>query len=151
MTRSIRPAHQFQTKFIDALLGQRQADETPPMRRHEVDGVWCCHLGRDDKIALIFPIFIIHKDEHAPIACFFNNLFNRDERRAFVILKKIGFKLAQRLCGRVPIGLVQIAKGVGMQPGGTRQTRARQAAVGHELAEFFDELRRHGAINHIIM
>jgi len=46
------------------------------MGGHEVDGLRCGHLGWNDQVALIFPVFIIDKDEHAAITGVFNDVFN---------------------------------------------------------------------------
>ena len=70
-------AHQFQTKLAHPGTGQGQADQAAPVTGHEIDGIGRRHLARNDEIALIFAILVIHQDEHAAIARLFDQLLGR--------------------------------------------------------------------------
>ncbi len=113
------------------------------MRRHEVDRVRRRHLRRDDQVAFILAVFVIDEDIHAAIARFLDDLLDWHQSRRIVIGEEIAFQLAQRVCRRVPVGLVKIAQRVGMKPGGAGKAGAGEAAVIDEAAEFGDKLSAH--------
>ena len=54
-----------------------EANQAPAVCRHEVDHFRGRHLCRDDDIALVFAVFIVHQHEHAAVAGFFDDLFDR--------------------------------------------------------------------------
>jgi hypothetical protein len=58
-------------------------------------------------------------------------------------LEQIGFQLAQRIGGRVPIALAQLAKAVGVQAGGARQAGPGHASIGNEAADGIEKRGRH--------
>ena len=64
---------------IDALLGQRQADQPAAVLRHEVDRVGRRHLRGDDQIAFILAVLVIDQDEHAAVARLVDDLLGRGE------------------------------------------------------------------------
>jgi hypothetical protein len=61
--------------LLAALAGQGQADQAAAVFGHEIDRVRRDLLGRHDQIAFVLAIFIIHDDDHAPLAQIFDNLF----------------------------------------------------------------------------
>ena len=74
---SIRTHHEFETKVMGARLRQRQADETAAMLGHEVDGVGCRHLRRNDEVTLVLAIFRVDENDHTAILHLFDDLFDR--------------------------------------------------------------------------
>ena len=64
--RAVLAHHHGQPEPLAALLGERQADEPAPVRRHEVDVLGRDALGRDAEIALVLPVLVVHEDDHAP-------------------------------------------------------------------------------------
>ena len=60
-------AHHRQVQLLGALLRDRKTDQSPGMLRHEIDGFRRRHLGRNDDVSLVFPIFGIDQDVHAPV------------------------------------------------------------------------------------
>ena len=68
--------HQRQIQRIHFLRRQRQADQPPTVRGHEIDRIGRDFFSGHAKIALVFPVFVIHEDNHFPIADIFNSLFN---------------------------------------------------------------------------
>jgi hypothetical protein len=61
----------------DSLFGQRKADQTAPIGRHEIDRLRGDLLCGHAEVALIFAVFVIHEDDHAAAANLFNRRFNR--------------------------------------------------------------------------
>ena len=68
-----------QPQRVDALLGQREADQAAAVARHEVDRVGRRHLRRDDQVALIFAVVVVDEDEHAAVARFVDDRFGADQ------------------------------------------------------------------------
>src|SRR5690606_22770534 len=93
-----RPASATRTNLrsvrVDALLGERQADQPPPVRGHEVDRVGSRHLRRDDEVALVLTVLVVDEDEHATIARLVDDLLDRHENRGVVVLAEEAFELA---------------------------------------------------------
>src|SRR5204862_1579190 len=66
-----------ETEAFDAVFCQRKTDESPSVRRHEVD-----RGGRDlfrghAEIAFVFPVLVIHQNDHPAAANLVASLFNR--------------------------------------------------------------------------
>ena len=65
---AVFPSHAFQAEHIGALLRDRRADETAPVRRHEIDRRGR-HLFRSHhEVALVLPIRVVRHDYHTPRA-----------------------------------------------------------------------------------
>ena len=71
--------HHRQAQRVDPFARQRQADQATAMSRHEVDRLRRRMFGRDAEVALILAILFIHKDEHASLTGFFDDLFGRGD------------------------------------------------------------------------
>ena len=56
--------HHRQLEALDLLLGQREADEPAPVRRHEVDGVGRHELGGHRQVALVLAVLVVDEDDH---------------------------------------------------------------------------------------
>ena len=72
--RAVVRAHQRQAELLDALAGQRQADQAARVAGHEVDRVGRGELRRDDQVALVLPVLVVDQDEHAAVARFLDQL-----------------------------------------------------------------------------
>ena len=77
MPRAIRLRHQRQAQLIHARTRHGKADQAARITRHEIDCIRGRELRGDHQIALILAVFIIHQDEHAPAARFFQQLLGR--------------------------------------------------------------------------
>ena len=53
-----------QLEALDLLLAEREADEPPPVRRHEVDGLGRHELGGHRQVALVLAILVVDEDDH---------------------------------------------------------------------------------------
>ena len=90
MTRRVVRGHQRQAQFLDPVACHRQADQTTTVGRHEVDGIGCGPLRRNNQIAFIFAIFMIDKNEHFAVACIFDDLFHTRDRIFPVLFDRAG-------------------------------------------------------------
>ncbi len=67
-------------------LGQDwHAQEPASMRDHELDHLGRDHLGRRDKISLVFPVFVIHDDDDPP---FLQGLERVVDSREFIVHRR---------------------------------------------------------------
>ena len=69
--------HLTDLKLVEAAADDRCADQAAGMRRHEVHVLRRHLLCRDDEVALVLPILIVHDDEHLSVFDILNGLFNR--------------------------------------------------------------------------
>ena len=60
--------HQAEAQVLQPLLGQRQADQSAPVLRHEIDGFGRDFLGRHGQVAFVFAVFVVHHHHHPPLA-----------------------------------------------------------------------------------
>ena len=63
--RRVLGHHHREPELRELLFGERQADETARVRRHEVDLLGRDLLGRDAEVALVLAILVVHEDDHA--------------------------------------------------------------------------------------
>ena len=77
--RAVLAHHHGEAELVAAVLGERQADEPPPVRRHEVDVLGGDALGRDAEVALVLAILVVHEDDHAAGANLLQRLFDGDD------------------------------------------------------------------------
>jgi hypothetical protein len=66
----------MQSQRIAGLFIHRKADKPPAELRHKVDRLGRSELGCGDKIAFIFAVLIVNKNDHTTIFEVFNNLGN---------------------------------------------------------------------------
>ena len=130
MPRPVVAGHQFQTKLLGPVAGQRQANQPPAVGRHEVDDVGRGHLRGDHEIAFVLPVFIVDQNEHAAVAGLVDDFLDRDQYGLVIAVPQEAFKLAQRLGSRIPIRLRAISQGIGMQPGSPGQPSTRHSPIG---------------------
>ena|SRR6478672_9543250 len=134
--------------MVRSILGQREADETAAVPRHEIDRLRRCHLRRDDEVALILAILVVDEDEHAAVACLVDNLLGPDEHVRGTALDQL-FEAPERVGGRIPVRLAKLAEAVGMEAGGTGKTGAAHFARVDDGAQTFNEGGAHaGPISH---
>ena len=69
--------HLTDLKLVEAAADDRRADQTACMCRHEVHVLRRHLLCRDDEVALVLPILIVHDDEHLSVFDILDCLFNR--------------------------------------------------------------------------
>ena len=74
--------HRRQLELVAALLGQREADQAAALARHEVDRLGRDLLGREDEVALVLPVLVVHDDDEPPGAQLLDRLA-RSSRTAF--------------------------------------------------------------------
>ena len=65
VARLVVGRHHRQPELGHALLGERQADEAPPLAGHEVDRLGGDQIGRHRQIALVLAILVVDQDDHA--------------------------------------------------------------------------------------
>ena len=72
--------HQRQPQPPAAVLREREADQATAVPRHEVDVLGPHAGGRHDEVALVFPIFVVHDDDHAAGGELGEDFFDRVHR-----------------------------------------------------------------------
>src|SRR5262249_26895951 len=60
--------HQGKGQLANPVLGERQADEAPPVGRHEVDRCGGHLLRGHDEISLVLAVLVVGEDDHPPLA-----------------------------------------------------------------------------------
>jgi hypothetical protein len=75
--RGVLLRHQRQLQLLDALLGEREANEAARVLRHEIDDLWGRHLRRDDEITLVLAVFVVDEDDHPAVARFLDHFLDR--------------------------------------------------------------------------
>src|SRR5262245_26442287 len=56
--------HEWQVQLIDALWSHREADQTPPVHGHKVDGIWADLFRCHDEITRV-AMLVINQHDHA--------------------------------------------------------------------------------------
>ena len=82
-TTAVALHHQRQLQQLAALPGHGHADQSTAILGHEIDGLGGHMLGGHDQITLVFPVFIIHQDNHLALADVFDQFFNTVELHNF--------------------------------------------------------------------
>ena len=124
--RAVRRTHHRKGQLGDARFGQREADETLAVCGHEVDGVGRGHLTRNDKVSLIFAVFVINQNEHPAISGVVDNgVDRRDGHMLF---------LGQRWCDRSVwvvrnMGIASATRSIGVMPWSVHRSQVRALHV----------------------
>ena len=63
--RRVLLSHGEEPQIIRALLGQRHANQSPPMLGHEIDRFRRHKLGGQGQVAFVFTVFVIDNNDHA--------------------------------------------------------------------------------------
>ena len=66
--------HGGQAQAIHLVRNKAEADETPAMGGHEVDGLGGHHLGGHGEVAFVLTVLVIHQDDHLTVANILNGL-----------------------------------------------------------------------------
>ena len=69
--------HHRDVQLVQALPGQGQADQPPPVAGHEVDRLRRHLLGRDGQVALVLPLLVVDDDDEPPLREVRDRLFDR--------------------------------------------------------------------------
>ena len=146
VTGAIMLRHERQAKVADAFGGQGEADQAATVAGHEIDRIGGRHLRRNDKIALVFAVFIIDKDEHAAVAGFVDDFLHAGERRALRAVTQPVIQLAQGFGGGIPIGIIKVAQRIGVKPGGAGDAGFGLGAISDKGTQAFG--RAHAGISH---
>ena len=141
---AIVAAHGLQAERFDPLAVERQTNQAPAVRCHEIDRGRRCHLRGDDQIAFVFPIFVVDEDVHAAIARFVDDFLGTDDHGSVVIGFEKGLELGQSVRSGVPAILVAVAQGVGVKTRSAGKTGAGHETLRNQRANFFDGV--HGSM-----
>ena len=68
--------HQRQLKGFAALACHRHADQAAGETSHEIDVLGSHAFGGDDDVALVFPVLVIHEDDHLAGSNIFDQFFS---------------------------------------------------------------------------
>jgi hypothetical protein len=71
--------HLGQAQLTTPLRRQREADESPAVLRHEVDGVGRHAFRRTHQVSLVLPVLVVRHDHEATLFYVCNCLFYRPE------------------------------------------------------------------------
>jgi hypothetical protein len=69
--------HKLQAQLLAAILRQGGADQAPPVFRHKIDHLRGHIPGGCHKIPLVFPVLIIHNNDHFPFPDILYGTFDR--------------------------------------------------------------------------
>ena len=94
--RFVACRHGAQAEFLHPLACEREADQPATVLRHERDLLRRRHLRGNDEVALIFAVFVVDEDEHAPVARLLDDFLDRGQR---------GVAVSTRRHGRLHVGL----------------------------------------------
>ena len=75
-TRTVALGHKRQLQSVGHIGGHRQANESPSVFGHKINDFGCDKLGRNGEIALIFPVLVIHQNNHFALAYIVNSCFS---------------------------------------------------------------------------
>ena len=76
---SVDRRHEREAKLVAALFGERHADQAAAVLGHEVDGVGSDFFGGHGEVAFVFAVLVVHQDDHAALANFFDGFFDGGE------------------------------------------------------------------------
>ena len=136
--------HQRQTELLDPLRRQRQADQPAAVARHEVDRRRRRHLRGHDEVALVLAVLVVDQDEHPAVLRLVDDLLDRSHDARRMPPRDVGFELAERVRGRIPISVIEAAQRIGVEASGAGEARAGFAAIGDEGADTVDQGGGHG-------
>ena len=80
MHRGVDWRHKRKVELVAALLGEREADQAAAVLGHEVDGFRSDFFGGHGEVAFVLAVFVVHEDDHATVADFFDGFFDGAER-----------------------------------------------------------------------
>ena len=74
--RSVLGSHASNAQMIQPLLGHRQANQSPPIFGHKVDGLGRNLFSGQREITFVLAVFIVHHDNHPPSTYLFDRSGN---------------------------------------------------------------------------
>ena len=92
----IRDLH-GEVQFVAAFFRQRHTDQPTRVGRHEVYDFRRNFFSRTDEVALVFAVFVVNDNNHAPVANIGGGVFNRGKRHQDLLDQEIR-ENGQRLC-----------------------------------------------------
>ena len=79
-TRAVMFGHQGQLQLVGHFAGHGQADETTAELGHEIDGFRGHEFGGHGQVAFVFPVLIVHKNDHFALPDLGNGFFSAAQR-----------------------------------------------------------------------
>ena len=76
MHRGVDWRHEREVELVATLLSEREADEAAAVLGHEIDGFRSDFFGGYGEVAFVLAVFVVHKDDHAAVADFFDGFFD---------------------------------------------------------------------------
>ena len=89
--------HEREIQLVHEAGAERKADEAAGVFRHEINGLGRHMLGGDGDVTLVFPIFVVDKNDHPALPDILHRFFNTAnshsiESSASLILRKSRFR-----------------------------------------------------------
>jgi hypothetical protein len=78
---SVDRRHEWEAELVAALFRERHADQAAAVLGHEVDRVGRDFFGGHGEVAFVFAVLVVHEDDHAALANFFDGFFDGSEMR----------------------------------------------------------------------
>ena len=75
-TRCILLHHQRQAKLFATMARHRHANQPTTEAGHEVDSLWRTVLCGHHQVTFVFPVLIVHQDNHLALTDIVDNVFN---------------------------------------------------------------------------
>src|SRR4051812_19137023 len=72
--------HLIKAQLVEPLFAHRETDETPPVGRHEVDGLRRDRVRRHQEIALVLAVDVVDDDDHASRSQLADRIFDVRKR-----------------------------------------------------------------------
>jgi hypothetical protein len=76
-------------QLVQSFTCHSQTNQASTVPGHEIDHLRRNFDGRSGQVSLIFPVFIIHNDDHASFADILNGFFNTVESQRTPLSEKI--------------------------------------------------------------
>ena len=74
--RAVVTHHKRDAQLPCTICGDGHANQTAGLTGKEVDNFWRDFLGSDYKVSLVFPVLIIHEDDHLTFANVVQDIWN---------------------------------------------------------------------------
>ena len=74
--RAVVTHHQWDAQLPCTICGNGHTNQTAGLTGKEVDNFWRDFLGSDYKVSLVFPVLIIHEDDHLTFANVVQDIWN---------------------------------------------------------------------------
>ncbi|MNQ93255.1 hypothetical protein D3C85_1087130 [compost metagenome] len=68
--------HLLQAQPLTVFIGQGQADQAARFAGHETDCLGVAAVGGKQQVAFVFPVFIVHQQDHLALPVVFEDLFD---------------------------------------------------------------------------